>query len=115
MAEQSLYNDFAELIDTDAVCKFFNPIDRSYSESFQCRTTIDLLGGLWWFGISEVTIPIDQFKKIQQESVKTKLLTFIVRFETKEFSGFANVIRTVIQDEIITLFFNGLTSVEAAC
>ncbi len=113
--EQPQDDNIGELIDPDAICYFIHPVTRLPSKEFNCRTTIDLLGDIWWIGTAEVAIAFDQLERFREESLKERLFTFIVRIKTKEFSGYANVVKTLVQDEVVTIFFNGLTSTDSAC
>lgn len=105
----------AEFVDPDALCAFVNPVDRSLSEGFYCRTTISRLNNLWWIGQAEITITFEQIQKFQDACTKQKLFSMLVRFETNGFAGTASVIKTEVEGDIVTVFFVGLTAVQAAC
>lgn len=102
-------------MDPDALCAFVDPVDASRSETFYCRTTINQLNGLWWIGHAEIIIPLPQMQELQKKNASGHFFPMLVRFEARGFAGMAHVIKSAVEGDIVTVFFVGLTAVEAAC
>lgn len=104
-----------ETVDPEAMCAFINPVDRSLSESFYCRTNIRVLSGLWWLGSAEIAISQEGLQKFMDEYRMKKTYANLIRFQTRGLSGTAHIIKTQVQDQsIVTVLFVGLTGAEFA-